>query len=155
VNIALAGIGRIRSSRAEPADRGHGWSRERATIELDPEQFDTDSVRGLADFSHLELIFVMHQVDRSAVVGARRPAGRADWPLTGIFAQRFSVRPNAIGLTRCRILDVRGLSIEVADCDAIDGTPVLDLKPWFEQYGPRGRVRQPAWADELLQGYWE
>jgi tRNA-Thr(GGU) m(6)t(6)A37 methyltransferase TsaA len=155
VNVQLHSIGLIRSSRIEPAERGHGWSRENATVELHPDQFDASSLRGLETFSHLELVFVMDRVDRAAAVSSRHPGGRTDWPDTGIFAQRFSVRPNAIGVTRCRILGVSGLSIAVGDCDALDGTPVLDVKPWFRQYGPRGTVLQPAWVDELMQGYWE
>jgi tRNA (Thr-GGU) A37 N-methylase len=42
---------------------------------------------------------------------------------------------------------VRGL-------DAVDGTPVLDVKPHLREFGPRGEVRQPAWAEELMSGYW-
>ena len=46
-----------------------------------------------------------------------------------------------------RVLRVRGL-------DAVDGTPVLDIKPWMAEFGPRGETRQPAWASELMRGYW-
>ena len=46
-----------------------------------------------------------------------------------------------------RVLRVRGL-------DAVDGTPVLDIKPWMAEFAPRGETRQPAWASELMRGYW-
>lgn len=86
--------------------------------------------------------------------GARRPRGRADWPLVGIFAQRAKDRPNRIGSTVCNLKRVDGTVIEVAGLDAVDGTPVLDVKPYFAEFGPRGEVEQPAWAVELMLGYW-
>jgi len=52
------------------------------------------------------------------------------------------------------LLCVKELSIEVEGLDAIDGTPVLDIKPYMSEFGPRGPVRQPAWASELMSGYW-
>jgi tRNA (Thr-GGU) A37 N-methylase len=87
-------------------------------------------------------------------LGARRPRGRADWPLVGIFAQRAKNRPNRLGLTVCKILKVDGLKLHVSGLDAIDGTPVLDLKPWMEGFAPRGQVKEPDWAKELMAGYW-
>ena len=50
---------------------------------------------------------------------------------------------------------MNGLTLEVQGLDAIDGTPVIDVKPYMKEFGPRGQVRQPAWATELMQGYWE
>jgi tRNA (Thr-GGU) A37 N-methylase len=72
----------------------------------------------------------------------------------GIFAQRGKNRPNRLGATIVRVLGVEGLSERVAGLDAIDGTPVLDLKPYMEEFGPRGPVRQPAWASDLMRSYW-
>lgn len=74
--------------------------------------------------------------------------------MVGIFAQRGRKRPNRIGVTMCRILAVDGLRIDVAGLDAIDGTPVLDIKPVLREFLPRGDHRQPAWASELMRGYW-
>jgi len=54
----------------------------------------------------------------------------------------------------CRLLAVNGLTLTVQALDAIDGTPVLDLKPYMTEFGPRGQVRQPAWSHELMAGYW-
>ena len=88
--------------------------------------------------------------------GARapRPRGREDWPKIGIFAQRGKNRPNRIGLTVCRIVSVSGLRVEVEGLDAIDGAPVLDIKPYMSGFGPRGEVREPAWAGEIMAAYW-
>jgi tRNA (Thr-GGU) A37 N-methylase len=57
-------------------------------------------------------------------------------------------------VSRCAILGVSGLEIAVRGLDAVDGTPVLDLKPWMDEFAPRGPTRQPAWASELMTGYW-
>ena len=54
----------------------------------------------------------------------------------------------------CRIDRIEGRRLHVTGLDAIDGTPVLDLKPWVRQFGPRGEVRQPTWMDELMHAYW-
>ena len=86
--------------------------------------------------------------------GARHPRNRQDWPLVGIFAQRGKNRPNRLGLTTGRIVAVDGLSVEVEGLDAIDGTPVLDIKPVMAEFLPRGAVRQPGWSRELMADYW-
>ena len=86
--------------------------------------------------------------------GARHPRGNEAWPRVGIFAQRAKDRPNRIGVSVCRLLGVEGLDVRVAGLDAVDGTPVLDLKPVMEEFAPRGEVRQPDWARELMAGYW-
>ena len=75
---------------------------------------------------------------------ARHPRDRADWPLVGIFAQRAKDRPNRIGITTCKIERIDGLHIFVRELDAIDGTPILDIKPYIPDFGPREPVRQSA-----------
>ena len=77
-----------------------------------------------------------------------------DWPKIGIFAQRGKNRPNRIGVSVCRLVKVEGLKITVEELDAIDGTPVLDVKPYIREFGPRGEVRQPGWATELMTEYY-
>ena len=72
----------------------------------------------------------------------------------GIFAQRAKDRPNRLGLSTCELLEVRGDALEVRALDAIDGTPVLDIKPYMTEFAPRRPVRQPAWSHELMAGYW-
>ena len=77
-----------------------------------------------------------------------------DWPLVGIFAQRAKNRPNRLGVTVCKLAAVDDLNVRVSGLDAIDGTPVLDIKPWMTGFAPRGDVREPEWAEELMSGYW-
>ena len=153
MSFTLTPIGHVRGGRADAID--DDWGASRATIALDPDQFTSEALIGLADFSHAEVIFLFDKVpDEEIETGARHPRNRADWPLVGIFAQRGKNRPNRIGLTTCRIVAVDGLSVEVEGLDAIDGTPVLDIKPVMVEFLPRGDVRQPGWSHELMQGYW-
>lgn len=153
MSFTLTPIGHVRGGRADAID--DDWGASRATITLDPGKFTPDALAGLADFSHAEVIFLFDKVpDDKIETGARHPRNRADWPLVGIFAQRGKNRPNRIGLTTCRIVAVNGLSVEVEGLDAIDGTPVLDIKPVMVEFLPREGVRQPDWSHELMQGYW-
>jgi len=147
-------IGHVRGGRVEAID--DDWGASRARIELDPAQFATDALAGLSDFSHAEVIFLFDKVQGDKIeTGARHPRNRADWPLVGIFAQRGKNRPNRLGLTTCRIVRVDGLTVEVEGLDAIDGTPVLDIKPVMAEFLPRGDIRQPDWSRELMRDYWE
>jgi tRNA (Thr-GGU) A37 N-methylase len=153
MDVVLSAIGFVRGGRAEPID--DDWDRELCVIELDPTRFDASALAGLGDFSHVEVVYHFHLVDEAAVVlGARRPRGRADWPLLGIFAQRGRVRPNRLGVSVCTLVAVEGTSVTVRGLDAIDGSPVLDLKPYLTGFAPRGEVREPSWAAEIMSSYW-
>ena len=146
-------VGVVRGGRTEPVD--DDWGAAEATIRLD-ERFGPEVVAGLDAFSHLEVVYLFHLVDEGSVnTGARRPRGNPAWPEVGIFAQRGKERPNRLGVSRCELLAVDGLDLRVRGLDAVDGTPVLDLKPWMEEFAPRGDVRQPAWSRELMARYWQ
>jgi tRNA (adenine37-N6)-methyltransferase len=150
--IVMRPIGVVRGTRSEVVD--DHWSAERCAIELDAAQFSADALAGLADFSHALIVFHMHGVDESRIEsGARHPRNNSAWPKVGIFAQRAKLRPNRIGVTVCRILAVEGLQVRVEDLDAIDGTPVLDIKPWVKEFAPRGETHQPQWIGELMKDY--
>jgi len=152
--LSVTPIATVRSPIREAVD--DVWGGVVARIELDAARFTPESLAGLAEFSHVEIVYLFHLVaDADIHTGARRPRGRADWPLTGIFAQRAKNRPNRIGVTVCRLVAVEGLSISVEGLDAIDGTPVLDIKPYMREFAPREPVRQPAWATELMSSYWK
>lgn len=130
------------------------WAGSVALIELDVEQFTAESTRGLEEFSHVEVIFLFHRVQPDKVFyGARHPRERLDWPKAGIFAQRAKDRPNRIGVTVCKLERVEGTRIWVRELDTVDGTPVLDIKPYMPEFGPREAVRQPEWSKELMSGY--
>jgi tRNA-Thr(GGU) m(6)t(6)A37 methyltransferase TsaA len=151
--LTVTSIGIVHSAVNEPVD--DVWGGVNARIELDRYRFEPDCLAGLQEFSHVEIVFLFDRVEDSGIqFGARHPRGREDWPKTGIFAQRAKNRPNRIGVTVCRLVEVDDLSIVVEGLDAIDGTPVLDIKPWMKEFAPRGPVRQPAWSVELMSAYW-
>jgi tRNA-Thr(GGU) m(6)t(6)A37 methyltransferase TsaA len=146
-------IGVVRSSRAAAID--DDWDAVPSEIVLDPDQVTSDAVAGLGEFSHVEVIFVFDQVTEAEIErGARHPRGNPDWPKAGILAQRAKMRPNRLGVTACRLVGVDGLTLRVNGLDAIEGTPVVDIKPVMREFLPRGEVIQPSWATELMAGYW-
>jgi tRNA (Thr-GGU) A37 N-methylase len=153
MTFTIEAVGHVRGGREEAID--DDWGPSRARIELDPARFGPEALFGLADFSHAEIIFVFDRITEAEIVtGARRPRGREDWPLVGIFAQRGRNRPNRLGVSVCRIVAVDGLTVDVEGLDAIDGTPVVDIKPVLGGFLPRGDVREPAWAREIMETYW-
>jgi tRNA (adenine37-N6)-methyltransferase len=130
-------------------------SPRRARIQLDPVRFTAEALMGLEAFSHAEVIFLFDQVsDDQITTSARHPRGNPDWPRVGIFAQRGKNRPNRIGVTICRIIGIDGLNLHVEGLDAIDGTPVLDIKPVMAGFLPREAVREPDWARAIMADYW-
>jgi len=146
-------IGYVQCARSEPID--DDWDSLPATIELDASRFGDDALLGLDSFSHVEVIYLFHEVpDGDVNLGARHPRGREHWPKIGIFAQRGKDRPNRIGATICRVVSVQGRVLKVSGLDAIDRSPVLDLKPVMSGFQPRGDFREPDWARELMEGYW-
>lgn len=150
--IQLEPIALVRGGRTEPLD--DHWGDVQATIVLD-ERFPAEALAGLTDFSHLVVVYHFHRVDPAKIeTSARRPRGNPSWPLVGIFAQRGKNRPNALGVSTCEIVSASGREITVRGLDAIDGTPVLDLKPYLSGFAPRGDVREPSWAREIMAEYW-
>jgi tRNA-Thr(GGU) m(6)t(6)A37 methyltransferase TsaA len=153
MTIAMTPIGRVEGGRAVPED--DDWGGSRARIVLDAERFDDEALMGLETFSHAEVVYVFDKVtDDQVVTGARHPRGNPAWPRIGIFAQRGKNRPNRIGVTVCQILAVNGRVLEVQGLDAIDGTPVLDIKPVMSGFAPRGPHREPDWARAIMERYW-
>lgn len=151
--IAMTPIGIVHSSRKKTED--DNWDVEQVCIELDSLQFSSEALTGLTDFSHVEILFYMNQVDTDKIEKiARHPRNNTEWPKVGIFAQRGKNRPNQIGSTVCRILKTDGLKLTLEGLDAVDGSPVLDIKPWVKEFAPRGSIFQPTWISELMQKYW-
>jgi tRNA-Thr(GGU) m(6)t(6)A37 methyltransferase TsaA len=152
--ISMTPIGRVMSARDEAVD--DAWDSVATTIVLDPAQLKADAAAGLEGFSHIVVTYVFDRVGEGEIErGARHPRGRTDWPRVGILAQRAKNRPNRIGITTCRLLSANGLTLKVQGLDAIDGTPILDIKPHMSGFDARGPVREPAWSRELMERYWE
>jgi tRNA (adenine37-N6)-methyltransferase len=150
--IQLDPIGHVSNARHDIAD--DDWGKVESSITLVP-TLDAAALSGLADFSHAEILFLFDRVaDDRIETGARHPRNNPDWPAVGIFAQRGKNRPNRLGLTSVEILRVEGRVLTVRGLDAIDGTPILDIKPVMREFLPRGEIRQPGWVSELMAEYW-
>jgi tRNA (adenine37-N6)-methyltransferase len=153
MTFSIRPIAFVRSTRTEVLD--DGWDEERGVIELADDVPD-EALVGLEAFSHVDVLFVFDRArDVPPAPFARHPRGNEAWPRVGILAQRAKDRPNRLGLTTCAVLRVGPRTIEVAGLDAIDGTPVVDVKPHVALLAARGEVRQPAWMDELMAGYFD
>ncbi|MDX6362971.1 SAM-dependent methyltransferase [Streptomyces sp. NPDC058274] len=149
----LVPIARVHNDRREILD--DNWGEVASVIRLDAGRFTPEALLALDSFSHLEVVFHFHLVPPHKVQeGARHPRNNPDWPRAGIFAQRGKNRPNRIGVSRCRLVKTEGLDVHVVGLDAVDGTPVLDIKPYLRQFGPREEVVQPAWVDDLMRHYY-
>ncbi|MBF6062985.1 SAM-dependent methyltransferase [Nocardia terpenica] len=145
-------IAHVVGGRTTPTD--DHWAGTEAIIRIDDPRFTEESVQGLEEFSHLEIVFRFHLTDPTDLhLGARSARDNPAWPKVGIFGHRNMRRINWIGVSRTRLLKVDGLDLHVAELDAVDGTPVLDIKPWFAEFGPRGEVRQAPWSTEMLKDY--
>jgi tRNA-Thr(GGU) m(6)t(6)A37 methyltransferase TsaA len=157
MDIVLRPVGWVHSSEhiSEQGSRENYWGDVVSEIRLDDTRFASDALDGLAEFSHVEVLFYLHGVREDAVVSGRRhPRSNPDWPPVGIFAQRGKARPNRIAATVCRLLSVEGLTLKVQGLDAFDGSPVLDIKPVFVEFTPeRAAIRQPMWSHELMADY--
>jgi tRNA (adenine37-N6)-methyltransferase len=152
-DIGVTPIGWVRTTRTEARD--DFWGSVTSTLEIDA-RFPPEALAGLAEFSHLEVVYQFHAVPLERIeTGARHPRNRDDWPRVGIFAQRGKMRPNRIGVSRCNLVGVDGRIVTVQRLDAIDGTPILDIKPYMLEFGPIGPVSQPRWATELMKDYYE
>lgn len=151
-HIEIEPVGHVVGGRAEPTD--DYWGANASIIRIDSSQFEPEATKGLDEFSHLEVIFYFHLAADNGFTGARHPRNNPAWPEVGIFGQRNKNRPNSVGLSRCKLLKVDGLDLHVQDLDAIDGTPIIDIKPWYAELAPEGNLQQPAWVSELLANYY-
>jgi tRNA-Thr(GGU) m(6)t(6)A37 methyltransferase TsaA len=153
MDILLSPIGWVHSDENGP--REDYWGEVVSEIVLDNATFSPNSLEGLSEFSHVEVLFHLHSVNESLIVkGRRHPRGNANWPEVGIFAQRAKARPNRIAATICRLISVEGLTLKVQGLDAMNGSPVIDIKPVFAEFVPdRASVRQPEWSHEMMAKY--
>lgn len=149
--IRLRQIGLVQGGRDEI--REDEWADESSTIVLDSDLFEPDATLGLKAFSHLEVVFYFHLSTRVRY-GAAHPRSNPAWPRVGVLADHTPHRPNHLGVSVCELLSVDGLELSVRGLDAIDGTPVLDVKPYVEEFGPRGQTREPAWIRDLMRSYY-
>jgi len=147
--MELVYIGRVRSPVTEAVDMN--WGSVVSEIVLEPEY--APGLLGLEEFSHALILTHLHLAEWSPGKHLRRrPQDRADIPLTGIFAQRARHRPNRIGVTAVEIVEVTDSTLKVRGLDAVDGTPVLDVKPYVPSYDRRDAAI-PQWMTDMMKGY--
>lgn len=146
----LTPIGVVAGGRSEIFE--DNWGPVVSRLILDPGQLDADATRGLEEFSHIEVVFLFHLASR-VNRGASHPRGNPAWPVVGVLAGHSPIRPNHIGVSRCELLSVSGLELTVRGLDAIDDSPILDVKPYATEFNPRGEIREPDWMRELMRDY--
>jgi tRNA-Thr(GGU) m(6)t(6)A37 methyltransferase TsaA len=113
------------------------------------------SLLGIDEYSHLEIIFYFHLADPSKInISATHPRNNKNYPKVGIFSQRKKARPNLLGTAIVRLLKSEKNKLTVEGLDAVDGTPVIDIKPVLKEFIPEGKIVQPDWATKLMSVYW-
>jgi len=145
----------VKNSRKEISDDYWGGIISEITL---TDEFDESALKGIEEFSHLEIIFYLDKVESDKIkTGAHHPRNNPNWPEVGIFAQRGKNRPNKLGLSLVRLIELKGKTLFVKWLDAIDGTPVLDIKPVIREFQlePGEEIMQPKWANELMADYWK
>lgn len=139
--MTLKTIGIVRNDIKQPVRRD--WEDVVSEIVIDSSL--TQALDGLEEFSHILVLYWMHQVAEGEVPLKIHPMGRKELPLMGLFATRTPNRPNRIGETTARLLQRQGNTLRVKGLDAIDGTPVIDIKPYI----PKGDLvidsKVPQW----------
>ena len=142
-------IGYVKNEVTQRKD--NSWGDDTSTVVLNDE-FKT-GLTGLEDFSHAIILFHLDKAKYEKEKHLqRRPQNRDDMPLVGIFSQRGKDRPNQIGMTSVEIISVTDSTLTVKGLDAIDGTPILDIKPYYPVYDKK-EARVPEWVDRLMEHY--
>jgi tRNA-Thr(GGU) m(6)t(6)A37 methyltransferase TsaA len=149
-SFSIVPIGFVSSPVSEPVDKN--WGQVLSRITLKPEY--KGSLLGLESFSHAIVVTYLNKArfDPSKHL-RRRPQGLESMPEVGIFSQRSKDRPNPIGITTVHILAVGTDTLDVSGLDAIDGTPVIDIKPYYPHYDQILSPKIPDWVNELLKDY--
>ena len=148
MEITFKPIATVRNSRSAPTD--DYWGDAISEIEL-ADHIPTEVFDGISGFSHLQIIYYFDKVEPNDMDFSGHPRGNPNYPLVGIFGQRKKDRPNAIGLCTVELLEHAGRTLKVKNLDAIDGTPVLDIKPVFREFQPKSEIRQPEWVADLMK----
>ena len=142
-SMTLKAIGMVRSKIKQPARRNC----KDVVSEIVVDTSLTEALDNLDEFSHIIVIYWMHQ-SRLPAPKKVRPKSKPELPLMGVFATRSPDRPNPIGKATVRLLKRRGNVLEVKGLDAIDGTPVIDIKPYIPGYDSVDNAKAPSWVDK-------
>jgi tRNA (Thr-GGU) A37 N-methylase len=152
MEFTVVPVGSVVGGREDHLNTDH-WGGVTATIVLE-ERFGDRALTGLDGFSHVEVVFLLDRFEeREDYRTPMRTRGRDDLPPVGVFCDHGPRRPNRLGVSFCEVIAVDGNRLEVRGLDAVEGTPVLDIKPAMRQFLP-GEVRQPEWVDRLMSEYY-
>ncbi len=148
-DIVMQPIGYVKNEVTQRKDTS--WGEDTSTVVLNDEY--KTGLTGLEDFTHAIIIFHLDKAKYEKEKHLqRRPQNRDDMPLVGIFSQRGKDRPNQIGMTSVEIISVTNSTLTVKGLDAIDGTPILDIKPYYPVYDKKD-AKVPEWVDRLMEHY--
>ena len=142
--MLLKAIGVVRNGQKEAPSPRSRWEKTVSEIVID--EGLTEALDGLEDYSHVIVLFWMHRLTEDGTPLKQRPMGRLDRPLKGLFALRTPNRPNRIGKTTVRLLERRGNVLVVEGLDALDGSPVVDIKPYMPRYDGAPDATVPSWV---------
>jgi tRNA-Thr(GGU) m(6)t(6)A37 methyltransferase TsaA len=148
--ITIKPIGIVLNDRKEAID--DNWSSVESIIELTDDLPD-ECLDGIEAFSHLEILYHFNKSTKT-ITGSEHPRENKDYPKVGILAQRKKDRPNHLGATIVNLIGRNGRRLIVSNLDAINGTPVIDIKPVFKEYLPESEIKQPQWSSDLMTNYW-
>ena len=142
MEINLTPIGFVRNSIKEPGIED--W--RTVTSEVIIEENLKEALSRIDEFSHIIVIYWMHKLPPSqrAIIKVH-PKANQNLPLVGVFASRSPARPNPIGITTVKLLERRDNVLKVTGLDAIDGTPVLDIKPYIPGDDSSTEAKTPGW----------
>jgi tRNA (adenine37-N6)-methyltransferase len=149
-NVTLKVIGYVESSVKEQTD--DLWGKVEARVVLHPDY--CRGLKGIEQFSHAIIVTFLHEArfDPPKHI-VRRPRGLDSMPEVGIFAQRAKDRPNPLGITAVSIVRIESGVLVVRGLDAINGTPVIEVKPYYPAYDCVMNASVPDWVDRLMKGY--
>jgi len=151
MEIKISPVAFVKNTRQEPDD--DNWGDIISEIIL-ADDIPAEALRNITGFSHLEIIYYFDKVKPEAIVYSGHPRGNTNYPVVGIFGQRKKDRPNTLGLCTVELLSLKGKTLTVKYLDAINGTPVLDIKPVFKEFQTQSAIKQPAWVAALMKQYW-
>ncbi len=144
-DMTLTAIGIVRNGIKQPPSQG--WGEIISDIVVNSGL--TEAVDNLNEFSHIIVLYWMHQVATGQLPTKVHPMGKQELPLVGLFASRSPNRPNPVGKATVRLLQRRGNILKVKGLDAIDGTPVIDIKPYIPGYDSVINAKVPPWIIHL------
>ena len=141
--MTLRPVGIVRNGIEQPTDVRDAWQKVISEIFIDESL--SEALDGLEGFSHIIVLYWMHRVTSQEVPLKVHPMGRKEVPVQGIFAVRTPNRPNRIGKATVRLLQRQGNILRVEGLDALDGSPVIDIKPYLPGYDSVADARVPWW----------